>query len=161
MRTGATMGRLPRRLARRVRIAVVRAEFNAQITRSLERACLGALRSAGIAEGRVERFSVPGCFELPLMAQRLALRKRYDAVIVLGGTVDCEDSARQGRPRREHSAGGRSACALAVSPWHPPRPQRSASTSSVVAAVAARATQRSSRVRSVHARMRARSSSVT
>jgi 6,7-dimethyl-8-ribityllumazine synthase len=75
------MGRLPRRLARRVRIAVVRAEFNAQITRSLERACLGALRSAGIAEGRVERFSVPGCFELPLMAQRLALRKRYGAVI--------------------------------------------------------------------------------
>ena len=87
MRTGATMGRLPRRLARRVRIAVVRAEFNAQITRSLERACLGALRSAGIAEGRVERFSVPGCFELPLMAQRLALRKRYDAVIVLGAVI--------------------------------------------------------------------------
>jgi 6,7-dimethyl-8-ribityllumazine synthase len=81
------MGRLPRRLARRVRIAVVRAEFNAQITRSLERACLGALRSAGIAEGRVERFSVPGCFELPLMAQRLALRKRYDAVIVLGAVI--------------------------------------------------------------------------
>jgi 6,7-dimethyl-8-ribityllumazine synthase len=81
------MSRLPRRLARRVRIAVVRAEFNAQITRSLERACLGALRSAGIAEGRVERFSVPGCFELPLMAQRLALRKRYDAVIVLGAVI--------------------------------------------------------------------------
>jgi 6,7-dimethyl-8-ribityllumazine synthase len=81
------MGSLPRSLAKKARIAVIRAEFNALITGSLERACLGALRSAGIADGRVDRFAVPGCFELPIMAQRLALRRRYDVIIALGAVI--------------------------------------------------------------------------
>jgi 6,7-dimethyl-8-ribityllumazine synthase len=87
MRTKASIGGLPHRLAGRARIAVVRADFNGRITTSLERACLGALRSAGIPDGRVDRFTVPGCFELPVMAQRLALRRRYDVIIVFGAVI--------------------------------------------------------------------------
>ena len=71
----------------RLRIAIVRAEFNPKITESLEKACVSGLESAGIPPARIERFTVPGCFEIPLMAQRLAKKRRFDALIALGAVI--------------------------------------------------------------------------
>jgi 6,7-dimethyl-8-ribityllumazine synthase len=87
MRTRAFPQRIPAKVAARLRIAVVRAEFNSEITESLESACVAALESAGIPGARVERFRVPGCFEIPIMSQRLARRRRYDAIIALGAVI--------------------------------------------------------------------------
>lgn len=87
MRARAIPRSLPRALASRARIAVIRAQFNAQVTGSLERACLAELKAAGVPDSRVERFAAPGCFEIPLVAQRLARRRRYDVIIALGAVI--------------------------------------------------------------------------
>ncbi|MBV8164366.1 MAG: 6,7-dimethyl-8-ribityllumazine synthase [Candidatus Eremiobacteraeota bacterium] len=71
----------------RVRFAVLRALFNADVTAAL---LAGALR--GFADGRVRRsdidvYDVPGAFELPIAASWLAQTKRYDAVVCLGCVI--------------------------------------------------------------------------
>jgi 6,7-dimethyl-8-ribityllumazine synthase len=72
---------------RETKIALIRAEYNAEITKSLEEKCIQGLREAGIRENQIESYRVPGCFEIPLFAQRLALRKRYGALIALGAVI--------------------------------------------------------------------------
>jgi 6,7-dimethyl-8-ribityllumazine synthase len=71
----------------RRRIAIIRAEYNQEVTEPLEQKCLEGLREGGIPSAQVDRFQVPGCFEIPLAAQRLAALKRYDAIIVLGAVI--------------------------------------------------------------------------
>jgi len=87
MKTESSIPRIPRALAARSRIALIRAEFNADITTSLEQACVTALRTAGIPLARIDRFTVPGCFEIPLMAQRLAKKRHYDVLIALVAVI--------------------------------------------------------------------------
>jgi len=87
MRTKPATPPFPRALAARSRFAIIRAEFNPEITTSLEQACLATLRAAGVPDARIDRVTVPGCFEIPLMAQRLAKRRRYDALIALGAVI--------------------------------------------------------------------------
>ena len=87
MRTRTYSRRHSAKLIMGVRIAVVTAEFNAEITGNLEKACLGALKLAGVPDSRIDRFGVPGCFEIPIMCQRLARRGRYDAIIALGAVI--------------------------------------------------------------------------
>lgn len=74
-------------LSKHLRIAVIRAEYNPEITRSLEAKCLQGLQEAGILASQIDCFSVPGCFEIPLLAQRLAAQKRYAALIALGAVI--------------------------------------------------------------------------
>lgn len=87
MRTKPSTPALPRALAARSRFAIIRAEFNSGITASLEQACLATLLAAGVPDSRIDRFTVPGCFEIPFMAQRLAQPRRYDALIALGAVI--------------------------------------------------------------------------
>ncbi len=72
---------------RRMKVALIRAEYNAEITRSLEAKCIEGLLEAGLRKSQIERYSVPGCFEIPLFTQQLAMRKRYDALIALGAVI--------------------------------------------------------------------------
>ncbi|MGH9454666.1 MAG: 6,7-dimethyl-8-ribityllumazine synthase [Terriglobia bacterium] len=71
----------------RHRLAIIRAEYNSEITRSLERKCLEGLRQGGLTAAQVDCFRVPGCLEIPVVAQRLAALKRYDAMIALGAII--------------------------------------------------------------------------
>lgn len=90
MRASRTKGeslRLAPRLAARARLAVIRAEYNSEITRSLEKKCIETLLAGGIAAKNIRVFTVPGCFEIPLFAQRLAAQKHYDAIIALGSVI--------------------------------------------------------------------------
>ena len=66
-------------------LAVVVARFNLEITQKLLTGCLGVLEVNGAPPPRV--VWVPGAFELPVVAQRLAQTKKYDAVIVLGCVI--------------------------------------------------------------------------
>lgn len=68
-----------------LRIAVVAARFNAEITKSLTAAAVEALRQANA--GDVKLFEVPGCFELPLVAKKLAESGHYDAIVALGAVI--------------------------------------------------------------------------
>lgn len=79
--------RLAPDVAARARLAIIRAEYNVGITLNLERKCLEALLEGGIPAKHIERFTVPGCLEIPLLAQRLAEQGRYHALIALGAVI--------------------------------------------------------------------------
>lgn len=80
--------RLAPRVAARARLAIIRADYNQEITRSLEKKCLETLLAGGVSEKNIDRFNVPGCFEIPVLAKRLAQqRRRYDALIALGAVI--------------------------------------------------------------------------
>lgn len=68
-----------------VRLAIVVARFNEHITSRLLDGALEALASYGVTQYDV--FWTPGCFELPVVALRLAKLGRYDAVVCLGAVV--------------------------------------------------------------------------
>ncbi len=78
---------LPRSKASRIRVGIIRAEYNREITLSLEKKCVETLLSAGVAEKNVHLYAVPGCFEIPTLAQRLVSKKRYDVLIALGAVI--------------------------------------------------------------------------
>ena len=69
------------------RIAVVAARFNEVVTTRLVRGAIDGLRSHGVAEDDVDVAWVPGAFEIPLVAGRLAGTGDYDAVICLGAVI--------------------------------------------------------------------------
>ncbi len=66
------------------RFAIVVARFNAFITERLLQAALDGLRRSGANKKDVEVVRVPGSFELPVAARRLAATKKFDAIICLG-----------------------------------------------------------------------------
>jgi 6,7-dimethyl-8-ribityllumazine synthase len=74
-------------LARGRRFAVAVSRFNELVTRALLDGALDAFRSHGVEEGDVVVAWVPGAFELPLLARRLAASGGYDAVICLGAVI--------------------------------------------------------------------------
>jgi 6,7-dimethyl-8-ribityllumazine synthase len=71
--------------ARGLTFAIVVARFNGAITGKLLEGAREALQKAGAAGHQV--FHVPGAFELPLAAMKLARRGGYDAIIALGAVV--------------------------------------------------------------------------
>ncbi len=70
--------------AKDARIAVVASRFNDFIVRELLDGALDCLTRHGVSEDVVDVAWVPGSFEIPMAAQRLARTGRYDAVICLG-----------------------------------------------------------------------------
>ena len=70
-----------------LKIAVVVARFNEFITGKLLSGAKDALFRHGVAEEDVDVAWVPGSFEIPLVAQKLAMAKKYDAVICLGTVI--------------------------------------------------------------------------
>lgn len=70
-----------------VRIAVVVARWNGEITEGLLNGAIRALANHGVGEDRVEIFRVPGAFELPLASKKVAQTGRFDAVISLGCVI--------------------------------------------------------------------------
>jgi 6,7-dimethyl-8-ribityllumazine synthase len=68
------------------RVAVVSAEFYADLAEWLEDGARRALDACGVASDARAFHRVPGCFELPLAAQRL-IESGYDAVVALGVVV--------------------------------------------------------------------------
>ena len=70
-----------------LRIAIVVANFNDFITARLLDGAKAALARSGVRDDDVTVVSVPGSFELPLVAKKLAESKRHDAVISLGAVI--------------------------------------------------------------------------
>jgi 6,7-dimethyl-8-ribityllumazine synthase len=74
-------------LAKGLRFAIVASRFNDLITRRLLSGALDALSRHGADEQQIDVAWVPGAFELPLVAQRLAQSESYDAVICLAAII--------------------------------------------------------------------------
>ena len=72
---------------RGLRIGVVVSRFNERITRGLLEGALKALKEADVADDDVVVISVPGAFEIPGTAQKLASTRKIDAVVCLGAVI--------------------------------------------------------------------------
>ena len=70
-----------------LRIAIVSARFNDDITRKLEAACLAELALLGVAGKHVKQISVPGALEIPLVLKALAESEDYEALIAIGCVI--------------------------------------------------------------------------
>jgi 6,7-dimethyl-8-ribityllumazine synthase len=69
------------------RFAVAVSRFNDLVTSRLLEGALTAFRRHGVAEDDLEVAWTPGAFELPLVAQRLATSRQFDAVVCLGAVI--------------------------------------------------------------------------
>ena len=67
-----------------LRIGVIRARFNDDITSSLSRACHGELQTLGVAAEDIEEFTVPGALEVPVALKAMAETGDYDALVAVG-----------------------------------------------------------------------------
>ena len=70
-----------------LKIGIVVARFNEFITSKLLGGAEDGLKRHGVSEENIDVFWVPGAFEIPLIAQKLAQSKKYDAVITLGAVI--------------------------------------------------------------------------
>ena len=75
-----------------LRFGIVISRFNSFITERLLAGALDALERAGAADNQVEIVRVPGSFELPVAAKKLAESRRLDAIICIGCVLRGETS---------------------------------------------------------------------
>jgi 6,7-dimethyl-8-ribityllumazine synthase len=80
------------------RFAIVAGRFNELITKKLVDGAIDCLQRHTAAEKDITVIWVPGSFEIPLVAQRAAASKKYDAVICVGAVI------RGGTPHFEYIA---------------------------------------------------------
>jgi 6,7-dimethyl-8-ribityllumazine synthase len=69
------------------RFALVAARFNGTIVEGLITGSLDGLRRHGVSDDAIDLVRVPGSFEIPFVAQKLAASGRYVAVICLGAVI--------------------------------------------------------------------------
>ncbi len=81
------------------RIVLLVARFNSFVVESLLSGAIDTLKRHGAEDKDLTIVRVPGAFEMPLAANRLAASKRYDAIIALGAVI------RGGTPHFEYVAG--------------------------------------------------------
>jgi 6,7-dimethyl-8-ribityllumazine synthase len=74
-------------LAEGRQFALVVSRFNDFITEKLTAGALDALQRSGVLEDDIDIVKVPGAFEIPLIAKKLAKTERYHAVICLGAVI--------------------------------------------------------------------------
>lgn len=81
------------------RYAIVVGRWNAFVVESLLEGAVDSLLRHGVDEDNITIIRAPGAFEIPLVAQKAAQSKKYDAVITLGAVI------RGGTPHFEYVAG--------------------------------------------------------
>ena len=69
------------------RFAIAVTRFNGFVTEALLNGAVDTLRRSGVADERITVVRVPGCFELPLVVERLAASGEHDAVVALGCVI--------------------------------------------------------------------------
>jgi 6,7-dimethyl-8-ribityllumazine synthase len=74
------------------RFGIVVAQWNEAVTRKLLDGAVAKLREHGVADTAIDVAWVPGSFEIPLAAQRLAMSGHYAAVLCLGAVIRGETS---------------------------------------------------------------------
>lgn len=78
---------------------IVSSRFNSFIVEQLEGGAIDALVRHGADRSNITLVKAPGAFELPMVVQRIAASKKYDAIIALGAVI------RGGTPHFEYVAG--------------------------------------------------------
>ncbi|NVJ49713.1 MAG: 6,7-dimethyl-8-ribityllumazine synthase [Gammaproteobacteria bacterium] len=86
-------------VAGKAKYAILVARFNSFIVESLLEGALDTLKRHGVAEQDIEIFRVPGAFEMPIAAKRIAAKQQHQAIIALGAVI------RGGTPHFDYVAG--------------------------------------------------------
>ena len=73
--------------AKGLKFGIVIARFNEFISGKLLSGCLDGLIRHGAEDSDIDVAWSPGSFEIPLLAKKLAMTKRYDAIICLGAVI--------------------------------------------------------------------------
>ncbi len=81
------------------RVAIVAGRFNSFVVDHLISGAIDCLQRHGASATDIDLFHAPGAYELPLLAQRVAGKKKYDAIIALGAVI------RGGTPHFDYVAG--------------------------------------------------------
>ena len=81
------------------KFCIVASRFNSFIVDQLEAGAIDALVRHGAVMDNIVLVKAPGAFELPMVVQRIAASKKYDAIIALGAVI------RGGTPHFEYVAG--------------------------------------------------------
>jgi len=74
-------------IAKGKKFGIISSRFNDFITNRLLEGCLDTLLRHGAKENDVDVVWAPGSFEIPVLAQRMAKSKKYDAVVCLGTVI--------------------------------------------------------------------------
>ena len=74
--------------AHRTRIALICSSWHQDIVYRARDAALAEFERSGVPASRVDLFDVPGAFEIPLCAKKLARSRRYDAIVACGLVVN-------------------------------------------------------------------------
>ena len=74
-------------VCRDMKVGIVAARFNEFITSKLLGGALDALRRHEVSEDNIDVAWVPGAFEIPLIASKMAKSGKYDAVLCLGAVI--------------------------------------------------------------------------
>jgi len=69
------------------RFAIVASEYNAKISDALLNGAIECLHLHNVTENNITVIRVPGAFEIPITAQRLAVTNNYSAIICLGAVI--------------------------------------------------------------------------
>ncbi len=70
-----------------IRIGIIGTSFRENVTAELEKNCLATLRKRGVSKRQIRMVRVPGAFEVPLIAKKMAASGDFDALIVFGAIV--------------------------------------------------------------------------
>ena len=81
---GADKGTGDRMDGAKLKIGIVQARFNENITDALAEACIAELLTLGVNPKHIDQLKVPGALEVPVALQALAEKDEYDALIALG-----------------------------------------------------------------------------
>jgi len=73
--------------AKGLKFGIVIARFNEFISGKLLSGCVDGLKRHGADEANIDVVWTPGAFEIPLVAKKAAMSKKYDAVICLGAVI--------------------------------------------------------------------------
>jgi len=79
-----------KKFTRKLKIAIVRANYHANLVTNLESYARMTLTNAGVSEKNVTTVTVPGTWEIPIVVQKLAETKKFHGVITLGVIVKGE-----------------------------------------------------------------------
>lgn len=70
-----------------LRIGIVQARFNENICHGILSACLNELKRLGVADEDILVATVPGALEIPLILQKMAESRQFDALIAVGAVI--------------------------------------------------------------------------
>lgn len=70
-----------------LRIAIITSRFNEEVTTLLTQGAIEGLKSCDVSEERISLWSVPGAYEIPIVAKQLCQRQHYDAIVCLGAVI--------------------------------------------------------------------------